>query len=333
MLQRNRSSFLPGSERVFMTPLTKGYIIAIIGITLWSTTGIFIGYLMTNYAMSPLLIAFWRNLLVCVAAAPALFFIRPSLLRLHRSQIRFFVSFGLLLALFNSAWVLSVQANGAAVSTVLAYSSAGFTAILAWWFFKEQLGLPKIAAVTLSLIGCVLVANAYDPKMWAVNPLGIITGLVSGVLFAGYNLMGKEAAKRRINPWTSLLYTFAFASLFTFLFVLFWVVPGAGSLSAVIPDLPANGWLMLIILSLIPTVIGFGLYNTSMNYLPASTVSLLATSEPALTAVEAYIFLNERMSIVQIVGGLLILSAVIMVRLEKEARTPVLANSRQSANI
>src|SRR5512138_666299 len=137
-----------------MSRLTKGYLIAIIGITLWSTTGVFIGYLVTTYNMPALSLAFWRNVLVCVALIPALFLFRRSLLHIRVSQIRFYIFYGFLLAVFNSIWVLSVKANGAAVATVLAYSSAGFTAILALWLFKETLGLPKIIAVLFSLIGC-----------------------------------------------------------------------------------------------------------------------------------------------------------------------------------
>jgi drug/metabolite transporter (DMT)-like permease len=311
-----------------MSQSTKGYLIALTGITIWSTTGILIGVLITDYQMPALLLAFWRNVLVCLALAPALYLIRRSLLRMDRTQIRFYAFYGLLLALFNSIWVLSVQTNGAAVATVLAYSSAGFTAVFAWWFFKEQLRLPKIAAIVLSLIGCVLVSNAYNPDMWNLNPLGIMTGLLSGVLFAGYNMMAKEATRRKISPWTSLLYSFAFGSLFTFIFNLFPVLPGAaGSFSALSPKLSVNGWLVLIVLSFIPTILGFGLYNTSMNYLPASVVSLLATTEPAMTAVEAYIFLHERMTIVQILGSLIILSAVIIMRFEKEPKVTLVPNT------
>ena len=75
---------------------------------------------------------------------------------------------------------------------------------------------------------------------------------------------------------------------------------------------------MLIILSFVPTLLGFGLYNTSMHYLPASIANLIATLEPAMTAVEAYIFLDERMTIIQITGSVIILSAVLIVQLEKE---------------
>ncbi len=302
-----------------MSRTTKGYLIALVGITFWSTTGVFISYLINNYGMPALSLAFWRNLFVCVALIPVLFLTRRSLLFIECSQIKFYVIYGFILAVFNSIWSLSVGANGAAVATVLAYSSAGFTAILALWWFHEKLGLPKAIAVILSLVGCVLVSNAYSADMWSLNPMGIITGLLSGLLFAVYTLIGKEVAQRQINAWTSMLYSFAFGSFFILIFNLFPALPGAaGSLRALLPSMPVDGWLMLILLSFFPTVLGFGLYNTSMNYLPASITNLLATLEPAMTAVEAYVFLNERMTFVQIVGSLIILSAVLIVQLERE---------------
>ncbi len=315
-----------------MSRLTKGYLIAIIGITLWSTTGVFIGYLVTNYKMPALLLAFWRNVLVCAALFPALFIIRRSLLRISLSQIRFYALYGLILAVFNSIWVLSVKANGAAVATVLAYSSAGFTAILALWLFREKLGPAKVTAVILSLSGCVMVSNAYSGEMWKLNPLAGSTGLLSGLLFAIYTLIGKEAARRSFNAWTSMFYSFAFASIFTMIFNLIPVLPGAaGSYQALVPNLPINGWLVLITLSFVPTVFGFGLYNISMNYLPASITNLLATLEPTMTAVEAYIFLGERMTIIQITGALIILSAVLIVQLEKEeAKPPIVKRPSQT---
>jgi len=306
-------------RETIMSKLTKGYTIAIIGIVMWSTTGVFISYIVTTYKMPALTLAFWRNLFVCAALAPIFFLFRRPLLGLSRSQIRLYITYGLVLAIFNSIWVLSVQENGAAVATVLAYSSAGFTAIFAFWLFNEKLGLPKMAAIILSLAGCILVSNAYNPYMWRLKPLGISTGLISGILFAVYTLYGKEAARREINVWTSLLYSFTIGSLFLLLFNLFPILPGAaGSLKALWPDIPLQGWLLLLFLSLGPTTLGFGLYNASMNYLPASITNLLATTEPVMTAVEAYLFLGERMTSVQIAGSVIILSAVVIVTLEKE---------------
>ena len=302
-----------------MSRTTKGYVIALVGITIWSTTGVLIGYLVTHYPLPALLLALWRNVLVCAALGPALLLVRRSVLRVSRAHLGFFVGYGLVLAVFNSIWVLSVQANGAAVATVLAYSSAGFTAILALWLFQEPLGVPKAAAIILSLVGSVLVSKAYSGEMWRLNPLGIATGLLSGLLFAAYTLLGKEAARRQLNPWASMLYSFAFGAVFIAVFNLIPFVPGAaGSVAALWPRLPADGWLILIFLSMGPTVLGFGLYNTAMNYLQAGIANLLATLEPAMTAAQAYLFLHERLTLLQIVGSLITLSAVAIVQLEKQ---------------
>ncbi len=302
-----------------MSPTTKGYVIALIGIAFWSTTGIFISYLITRYGMPALLLAGWRNLFASAVLILVLYFVRRSLLRVRREQIGFYLLYGLVLALLNSVWVLAIETNGAAVATVLIYSSAGFTAILGWWLFGERMGVAKVTAILLSLGGCVLVAKAYSPEIWALNPLAVITGLLSGLAFAGYSLMGKAAAKRKINAWTSTTYAFIFGSAFIMVFNLLPILPGAvGTFGAFLPNLPLDGWLLLLILSCIPTVLGFGLYNTSMNYLQASIANLLATLEPVMTAVEAYIFLGERMTVIQFIGSLLILTAVAVVQLEKE---------------
>jgi drug/metabolite transporter (DMT)-like permease len=214
--------------------------------------------------MPALLLAFWHNIFVCVALVPVLLLTRRSLLFIERSQIKFYIFYGFILAVFNSIWSLSVQANGAAVATVLAYSSAGFTAILAFWLFHEKLGLPKMTAVVLSLARCVMVSNAYSADMWKLNPLAVSTGLLSGLLFAAYTLIGKEVAHRQINAWTSMLYSFGFGAVFILIFNLFPALPGAaGSFRALWPVMPLNGWLTLILLSFFLTVLGFGLYNTS----------------------------------------------------------------------
>jgi DME family drug/metabolite transporter len=298
-----------------MSRLTKGYVTAFIGIAAWSTTGVLISYLLTSYEISPLLLAFWRNLLVCLALVLVFLTFQRSAFRIQVPEVRFYIIYGLVLAFMNCVWVFSVAANGAAVSTVLIYSSVGFTVILARWLFKERLALAKILAVVASLGGCVMVSNAYRTEMWSLNSVGISTGLLSGLAFAGYSLVGKEAARRETSPWASLLYSFAFGSLFVLVVNLLPGVSGAaGSPSLLVPHLPIEGWLILIVLAFIPTLLGFGLYNLSMHYLPAGTANLLATSEPVMTAVEAYIFLGERMTVIQIMGSLIVLSAMLVVQ-------------------
>jgi drug/metabolite transporter (DMT)-like permease/ADP-ribose pyrophosphatase YjhB (NUDIX family) len=306
-------------EQTAASRLNRGYLICITGTVLWSSTAIFIRYLTETYAIPALVLAFWRDLTLALTLGLFFLLFRRVRLVLPRGQMRFMLVYGLILSLFNSLWTISVVMNGAAVSTVMAYSSAGFTAILGWRLFGERLGVVKILAVTLSLLGCVFVSGAYDPAAWQLNPVGVITGLLSGLAFAAYSLMGKEASRRSINPWTVLLYAFGFAAIF--LLVYNWLAPllpqGVASADLFWLGDAYAGWLVLILLAVGPTIGGYGLYTVSLNYLPASVANIIATLEPVMTAAQAYILLGERFTAPQWIGSVLIVGGVIVLRLEE----------------
>jgi drug/metabolite transporter (DMT)-like permease len=299
--------------------LTRGYTIALISAGFLSTTAIFIRFLTQTYQMPALILACWRDLFVFLTLLPILLLRHRTSLKVSRADLGYLVLFGLMLAIFNSLWTLSVSLNGAAVSTVLAYCSAGFTALLGWWFLKERLDWGKWLAVALSLAGCVLVSGALDPTAWRLNLVGIITGILSGLWYAIYTLMGRSASKRGLNPWTALVYTFGIAAVFLLAFNLLsgGHIPGAASHPADFFWLGKSwlGWGMLFLLAAGPTLAGYGLYNVSLTYLPSSVANLVVTLEPAFTAVIAYLLLGERYSLIQIAGSLLILGGVVFLRI------------------
>ena len=152
--------------------LTRGYLICLAGTVFLAFTAIFIRYLTVQFGLPPLVLAFWRDLFVVAALGLVFLLFRPNLFRISRNQIGFFAAYGLVLALFNSLWTVSVALNGAAVSTVLAYSSVAYTAILGRWIFAERLDRVKIFVILLSLAGCVLVhpRSGATAALWPQAP-------------------------------------------------------------------------------------------------------------------------------------------------------------------
>ncbi len=278
------------------THLSRGYPIALASAAILSLTGIFIRHLTETYRLPALVLAVWRDAFVVLTLLPILLVFRPNLIRLERRHLPFLIGYGFVLAIFNSLWTLSVSINGAAVATVLVYCSAAFTAILGRWLLQENLGLVKWMAVAAILVGCAMVADALNPAVWNLNPLGLLTGILSGLGYAVYSLIGRAASGRGLNPWTSLLYTFGWAA---FLLVVFNFIPGQ-----IIPGTitrPADflwlgrawgGWLILFLLAAGPTLAGFGLYNVSLRLLPASVANLIVSTEPVFTAAIAYLLLD-----------------------------------------
>ena len=168
-------------------------------------------------------------------------------------------------------------------------------------------------------------AEVATPAAWRVGAVGITLGVASGLGYAAYSLLGRSASQRGLNPWTTLFYAFRFASVFLLVLNL---VPGMGPIGAAAR--PAElmwlgkalaGWGLLFLLAAGPTVAGFGLYNVSLVHLPSSVANLVATMEPAFTAVTAYFLLGERLSGVQFVGGLTILGGVLFQRLHESRST------------
>ena len=296
--------------------ITRGYLICIVATVLWSSTAIFIAYLTKTYQLPPLVLAFWRDLFLAITLGLVFAVFTPKWLRVDFRDLKFLFLYGFMLSLFNSLWTISVALNGAAVSTVLVYYSPAITAVLGWRLFGERLGGVKIAAIVLSILGCVLVSGAYNPATWQLNALGIITGLLSGFGFAGYSLMGKASSKRGINPWTVMVYTFGVAAIFILGYNFFyaWLPPGIASMNLFWLGNQWVGWLVLLILAVGPTVGGYGLYTVSLTYLPASVANLIATLEPAMTAVLAFLFLGEMLTIPQLVGSGLIIGGVVLLR-------------------
>lgn len=111
--------------------LTRGYAIAVAAAVVLSTTAIFIRHLTVAYAIPVLVLAFWRDAFVVLTLVPVLAAFRPSLLQVARGKLAYLALYGLVLAVFNALWTLSVAKNGAAVATVLVYSSAAFATLLA----------------------------------------------------------------------------------------------------------------------------------------------------------------------------------------------------------
>ena len=301
---------------------TRGYLIAFVSTAIWSTTAIFIGYLTRRFHMPPLVLAFWRNLIVSGALFGVIGLTARPLLRPGRRNVLFLALYGFAVALFNALWMASVALNGAAVAVVLVHSSPAFTALAGWRWWGERLDALKIGAVVLSITGCAFVSGAYDPAAWQVNPAGIAAGLASGVVFAAYSLLGKASSKRGINPWTATLYGFTLGTAFllplqradTLLWLSRPLAAGTGGWSEA-----ALGWGLLVLLAVGPTLGGYGLYTVSLTYLPASVANLILGLEPALTAIQAFLFLGERLTTPQLVGGCLALAGMMLLRFSERA--------------
>jgi drug/metabolite transporter (DMT)-like permease len=292
-----------------------GHALAVAAALVLAWTAILIRHLTHAFGLAPLELAFWRNALVVATLLPGLALLSPRRLAVPVRALPFLAGYGAVLASFNSLWTTSVARLGASLATVLVYTSGVATALLGAALLRERLGRREWAAVGACTVGCVLVARP-APGALGADPVGLLAGLLSGLAYAGYTLLGRVAGRRGLDPWATVLVTFGFGALFLLAGLTVapaWLgggAPGGGLGRA----LPTAAWAELLLLAAGPTVVGFGLYGLSLVHLPAARANLVLMLEPALTAALAWAWLGERLTYGQLTGAALILGAVAALR-------------------
>jgi len=129
--------------------------------------------------------------------------------------------------------------------------------------------------------------------------IGIITGVISGFFFALRNVLHKNYFSHYSGPQT-MLYQTLVAFLMLGLFV---EVPPM--------KVTTDDWLLIILVGAIFTAIPHALFASSLRHLSATTAGLISCLQPLYGSVLAFLLLNERVNIMTIIGGALVISAAL----------------------
>lgn len=308
----------------------RGYLLCLAAALVWSGTAPGIAYLLDNHGVAPLALAFWRDALIAVAClagvAGAAFAGGRRFPRLSFAELRGFALIGVIsVGIYHALFVISIALNGAALGIVLIYLYPAFVTLGARLIFKETIGPTQVVALVLALVGSALLVRIYDPAVLRVSWLGIVVGVLSAVTHAGYVLFSQRAVTSH-SPWLSLALTMSFGALA--LLVLTLVAEGPAALLQV-----GSGWtpwLALVALALGPTLMGYGLFTSSLRHIPGRVASVIVVIEAPITTLAAVLLLGERIEPAQTVGIALILGAAVLpglqARLPRRAARPAAAD-------
>jgi len=291
-----------------------GQALAVASALVWSLTSPGLKFLLTEGA-HPLALAFWRDAIIALACVSGLVLFRPGILKVApRDLIGLAATGAISIGIYHALWVWSIALNGAAVAVVLIYLFPTFVSIGSWLLFGEPLRWTQIVALVVSLLGCALLVRIYDQAIFQVSWLGALVGLLTALTHTVYVLYSQRSVQTR-SPWTSLTYTMLFGAL-TLLVLLVasvgWNVminsPEPLQVFHVGSDwLP---WLVLVFLSLGPTLGGYGIFTAALRFIPGRVASLIVVVEAPISSLIAVWLVGEHLEWPQIIGMLLILSAI-----------------------
>lgn len=228
----------------------------------------------------------------------------------------------LLLALALGAVGYAAQAGGyfAALQRLdpsllglLVYTFPAIVAVAAIALGRERASWRTAGAIGLASIGLVLVlAGAASGSL---DPLATALGLVTAVVYATY-ILCSEGVAARVGPFvlSALVCTGAAATLTLAGLLTGDLDPGAVS---------AEGWLWLTGIAGVSTVAAIGLFFAGLQRVGSTGASILSTAEPVVTVALAFAVFGAGLGPAQLLGGLLVVAAVIVLRVPLRRRRGV----------
>lgn len=274
----------------------------------WAVLGV-IGKALYGLGAGPLEVIALRVAFAFGLLSAVLVAFRPRLLRIPLTRLPVLALYGLVAVAANFAcYFYALRHTTVTTAIVIVYAHPALVAFLSWPLVGERLNRRKLLALGLTLVGVFLVAGGYAPERLRGNLLGVGFALGSAAAISFYNLMGKRLLQG-MNPWTVTFYGFLFggAALGGL-----WAAQGA-----LVPALPAHGWGLILLLAVFPSILAYGLYLKALGRMEASRAAIVATLEPVLASVLAWLALGEVVAPWQLVGGALVISGVLVLRLRR----------------
>jgi drug/metabolite transporter (DMT)-like permease len=216
-------------------------------------------------------------------------------------------------AIQAGCYFAALERIDASLLSLLLYTFPAIVAAAAVGLGRERLDERRLAALGLSLGGLVLVVAGAGAG--ALDPLGTALGLSAALVYSAYILVS-DGIVGRMGPrvLAALVCTGAAASL----------TAGSALLGELRPgELTVAGWGWLGCLALVSTVGSISLFFAGLRRVGPTTASILATVEPLVTVLLAFLAFGEMLGVVQVVGGALVLAAVLVLNVRlRPAPTP-----------
>jgi drug/metabolite transporter, DME family len=273
-----------------------GYLFVAVAAALWGLMGP-VTRIALREGMGPVEVAFWRALL-----AGGLFAVHAAVIgkvRLERRDLPSVVAFGVLgVAGLMASFSRSVEAGGAALAAILLYTAPGWVALLSALFLGERLTRRALLALAIATAGVAGIALSSGGGM-RITPAALGWGLLSGFAYALYYLFGKRYFARYATA-TLFLYALPVGAVA--------MLPLAG-----FRHKTPTAWAALAFVSVVPTYLAYVFYSAGLRRVQATRAATVATVEPVVAAIAAYLMWNERLPPAAYAWAVVVLAGVLLI--------------------
>jgi drug/metabolite transporter (DMT)-like permease len=250
-------------------------------------------------------------------------------LRLDTREIVAFASFGVL-GLVAVQWLYTFAVARMDVALVLVIEYLAPLLVAAWAVVVMREHVPRAVwwLTVAALAGLALALGVGGDSLDTVSGIGGLAALGGAVTYAYYALHAERLMRGR--PAVAVVALgMGCGAVFWAIAAPWWSFPAqtldnevalGSRLDATIP-----AWLALTLIVVMGTVVPFSLMLAGMRRVRATGATVTAMLEPVVAGAVAWLWLDQRLTVLQIVGGAIVIGAVLgaqLVRARIPARPP-----------
>ena len=200
--------------------------------------------------------------------------------------------------------------TSAAVANVLMYVSPVWVLIMSRIFFNEKFNAIKLISIFGTVGGCVLVSGLMSKGSGVFNAAGIAFGVMSGVSYSAYSIIGKALLTKYSNATLT-----AYACIFAGIASVFTINPQ--SIINIISAAPKS-LIYIIAMAALSTAVPYMLYTVGLSSTTASRAAVIACIEPVCSTLISVFVLKENVVLSQYVGIAVILLMILILQFSKD---------------
>ena len=253
---------------------------------------------------------FVRNFGTLVVLTVVFALLHREVFRIKLKHLPIFMASGLVSVLLLSIVYFQCQTLcSLSVAAILLYLAPSFVVLFSAVLWKTPLTGRKLAALGISLLGCVLVSGVLGggaSASWGGIALGVASGLTyaSYTVFAHYGLAHYES-------YTMIYWTFVFAGLGSILLADF---PALGLVLR-----QPNAVLGCVLVVIVSTALPYCLYTMGLEGVESGKASIITNIEPMVETLMGVVVFHETLTIWTVLGIVCVLGAVTLLAGGKDA--------------
>jgi drug/metabolite transporter (DMT)-like permease len=212
---------------------------------------------------------------------------------------------GLLYSIDSLAYLAALQWVPAATAVLVFYVYPVVVVLLAAVFLGERLTPRMLAATAAAMVGCALTVGG---QLAGGHMLGFGLVLVAMLALSAYIVLSRPLMAVLPGHGSAAVTLGSTAIILTVVALVFDDMSLGGG---------TRGLLLVAAISILSTALPITLFLMGLRHVGAGRAAVLSTIEPLVTVLLAALLLEERIGPLQLIGGTLILTAILRLRSER----------------